>query len=103
MRFLSGVSQCLETTTKEMKFDLFSTCFLNDSETPYTGEKADLRTSLHVLKNIAPAVPQVFHAGGKHSVNKPWCLVFSGLFLTDFAGVTLGTEGSSSPSLLAGF
>lgn len=74
MRFFSGVSQYLETTTTEMKSDLFSTCFLNDSETPYTGQKADMRTSLRVLKSSPPAVSQVFRGGGKQSVNKPWCL-----------------------------
>lgn len=58
------VSQYLETTAKEMKFHLFSTYFLNDGVAPYRGEKADLRTSLHVLKNIAPAVSQLFHGGG---------------------------------------
>lgn len=60
-------------TTKEMKFDLFSTCFLNDSETPLTGQKADMGTSVHALKNI-PAVSQVFGVGKqcKQPLVFPW-------------------------------
>lgn len=64
VRFFSEVSQSLQTATKETKFDLVSTCFVNDGETPYTGQKAAMRTSVHVLESCPAAGSQVFHDGG---------------------------------------
>lgn len=106
VRFFSEVSQSLKTRTKEMKFDLVSTCFVKDGGTPYTGQKADMTASVPVLESCPAAGSQVFCGGGSRA-NKPWCSVLArlpwGAAAWGCAGVTLGTDGSSSPSLLAGF